>query len=73
MSISSSMHLENNSFEVGIRKFEVSGKNVVSISLSATRDFTSLGGFNLFMTEEQIVEFMSLLNNEHLKLIKESR
>lgn len=73
MSMSSSMHLKDNSFEVGMRKFEVSGKTVVSISVSATRDYMSQGDFTLFMTEEQIVEFMSLLNNEHLKLIKESR
>ena len=73
MSMSSSMHLENNSFEVGIRKFEVLGKTVVSVSVNATKEYLPQGEFILFMSEEQLVLFMSLLNNEHLKLIKESR
>jgi hypothetical protein len=71
--MSSSMHLENNSFEVGIRKFEVLGKTVVSVSVNATKEYLPQGEFILFMSEEQLVLFMSLLNNEHLKLIKESR
>ena len=73
MSMSSSMHLENNSFEVGVRRFEVLGKTVVSISVSAAKEYLSQGEVTIFMTEEQLVLFMSLLNNEHLKLIKESR